>query len=222
MELNNKRGISQKLPTIPGLAPNYQSPEIQIYHDQQRNAQISAVVLAAQQEVKSPSQLVTQVDQASKEELGQLLQKLQYENIELKRKIEERRKAIYTTNNFSHQATTSTPNLRIPVNNEDLEKIEIDSQQKQINIEDAHKIRAKSIGTVGLPTIFSQQTMLPPPRIQRPFPVPALHRQYSLGIQTSDPITEQTNDHLQQMTVLVEAQKLRLHQKKIRRKRNGT
>jgi len=69
------------LPTIPGLAPNYQSPEIQIYHDQQRNAQISAVVLAAQQEVKSPSQLVTQVDQASKEELGQLLQKLQYENM---------------------------------------------------------------------------------------------------------------------------------------------
>ncbi|CAK5089037.1 unnamed protein product [Meloidogyne enterolobii] len=207
--------ISQKLPAIPGLAPNFQSPEIQIYHDQQRNAQISAVVLAAQQEVKSPSQLVTQVDQASKEELGQLLQKLQYENIELKRKIEERRKAIYSTNNFSHQATTSTPNLRTPVNNEDLEKIETDSQQKQINIEDAHKIRAKSIGTVGLPTIFSQQTMLPPPRIQRPFPVPALHRQYSLGIQTSDPITEQTNDHLQQMTVLVEAQKLRLHQKRL-------
>uniref|UniRef100_A0A915NUZ0 Uncharacterized protein n=1 Tax=Meloidogyne floridensis TaxID=298350 RepID=A0A915NUZ0_9BILA len=57
--------------------------------------------------------------------------------------------------------------------------------------------------------------MLPPPRIQRPFPVPALHRQYSLGIQTSDPITEQTNDHLQQMTVLVEAQKLRLHQKRL-------
>ncbi|KAL7074907.1 hypothetical protein ACQ4LE_005861, partial [Meloidogyne hapla] len=73
-----QNGISSKLSSIPGLAPNYQSPEIQIYHDQQRNAQIAAVVLAAQQEAKSPSQLVTQVDQASKEELGQLLQKLQY------------------------------------------------------------------------------------------------------------------------------------------------
>uniref|UniRef100_A0A1I8BIJ1 Uncharacterized protein n=1 Tax=Meloidogyne hapla TaxID=6305 RepID=A0A1I8BIJ1_MELHA len=55
--------------------------KIQIYLDQQRIAQIPAVVLAAQQEAKSPSQLVTQVEQANKEELGQLLQKLQYENM---------------------------------------------------------------------------------------------------------------------------------------------
>lgn len=32
-------------------------------------------------EAKSPTQLITQVDQASKEELDQLLQKLQYENM---------------------------------------------------------------------------------------------------------------------------------------------
>jgi hypothetical protein len=56
------------------------APAIQIYHDRQRS-QIAAVMAAAHQEVKSPSQLVSQVDQVSKEELGQLIQKLQYENM---------------------------------------------------------------------------------------------------------------------------------------------
>lgn len=61
-----------------GGGGHLQSPEMQIYHDTRQRA---AANTAAMVEVKSPSQLVTQVDQASKEELGQLLQKLQYENL---------------------------------------------------------------------------------------------------------------------------------------------
>ena len=37
----------------------------------------------------------------------------------------------------------------------------------------------------------------------------------TIGYNNIDPITDQTNDHFQQMAVLVEAQKLRLHQKRL-------
>ncbi|WKX90831.1 hypothetical protein Q1695_009578 [Nippostrongylus brasiliensis] len=51
-------------------------------------------------DVQSPAQLINQVDQMQKDELDQVLQRLQLENLELKRELERRK-----------TATTSTPDL---------------------------------------------------------------------------------------------------------------
>ena len=186
------------------LAARLQSPEIKIYHnnDFQRNAAQAQMLAAAAalQEAKSPSQLVSQVDQNCKEELGQLLQKLQLENIELKRKVEERQRAARAGVSYQQgQGAKSTPNLhsRTPV----LGNRQASDTTMTVNGQpaaDPHQARASSI-TAGQtptysqqqqqqPTIFSphQPAMLPPP-VPRHYTLagrsmPAsLHRQLSLG-----------------------------------------
>ena len=76
-------------------------------------------------DVKSPSQLMSHVDQMHKEELDQLLQKLQFENLELKQAMEQKRRAanvilpnksapnLHNNNNnnkekFTNSTTTTT------------------------------------------------------------------------------------------------------------------
>ncbi|CAJ0960470.1 unnamed protein product, partial [Mesorhabditis belari] len=48
-------------------------------------------------DVKSPLQLISQVDQMQKDELDQMLQRLQLENVELKRELERKRHAAQST-----------------------------------------------------------------------------------------------------------------------------
>ncbi|CAJ0577753.1 unnamed protein product, partial [Mesorhabditis spiculigera] len=48
-------------------------------------------------DVKSPLQLISQVDQMQKDELDQLLQRLQLENVELRRELEKKKVAVQST-----------------------------------------------------------------------------------------------------------------------------
>uniref|UniRef100_A0A183C715 Calponin-homology (CH) domain-containing protein n=1 Tax=Globodera pallida TaxID=36090 RepID=A0A183C715_GLOPA len=157
-------------------------------------------------EAKSPNQLISQVDQASKEELGQLLQKLQYENIELKRAIDERRVALKAAGMPFPSGTKSTPNLchqRTPMPGQLPNGTEMLGSAHPTAGMNGGGPRARTALSMprsppppqNLTSAFplQQQTVLPPP-IQRhhfggladnPIPAASLHRQHSLAGGTS-------------------------------------
>uniref|UniRef100_A0A914HK11 Dystrophin n=1 Tax=Globodera rostochiensis TaxID=31243 RepID=A0A914HK11_GLORO len=142
-----------------------------------------------------------EVDQASKEELGQLLQKLQYENIELKRAIDERRVALKAAGMPFPTGTKSTPNLchqRPPMPGQLPNGTEMLGSAHPTSEMNGDGPRARTASSMprsppspqNLTSAFplQQQTVLPPP-IQRhhfggpadhPIPAASLHRQHSL------------------------------------------
>ncbi|KAI1731518.1 EF hand domain-containing protein [Ditylenchus destructor] len=91
-------------------APTNGVPQTNGWHERQKSDGAPPMG-RADPGVKSPSQLAKQVDQMRKEELDQLLQKLQFENMELKRAMDER-KRTHTAGYSS--PVKSTPNLQSP------------------------------------------------------------------------------------------------------------
>ncbi|KAL3082936.1 hypothetical protein niasHS_010738 [Heterodera schachtii] len=189
--------------------------------------------LAPQHEAKSPNQLISQVEQASKEELGQMLQKLQYEHDELKRAIDERKMALKAAGMPFPSGTKSTPNLfhqRTPMMGQSINgtAMPLDGHQ---SLEMGEESRGRTAASVprSLPPQNSssafplqQQTVLPPP-IQRQIPA-SIHRQHSLGGASSTAFAASAvfpdgprsqADQWQEMAVLAEAHHLRQHQKRL-------
>ncbi|KAI6226090.1 Discontinuous actin hexagon [Aphelenchoides besseyi] len=85
-EMGNARKDDEKTVTIVGhQTPT--PPRKSVEHDRQRSS-----------DVKSPAQLISQVEQMHKEELDQLLAKLQHENGELKQAVDRKRRLGSTPN----------------------------------------------------------------------------------------------------------------------------